>query len=332
MNKLRSNQLFAILLMSGAFTFLCQAAAYTLEGVLGAAIAAAVQLLLSLPILFLYHRGFSFSDYAEKHRLLPFCFVIYLLARGGVSFIRIQKITVDFAFPVSGKWMAAGLITLVCLYTASLGIRAMARSSTLIFWILLFSFAVMLLGALPQAKPQNLSFSPNDTIWNGFFKSMQTADELPLLFLLLDFIDKNRFRTTVQIWVGKWAVFAYLSFLGMAVLGNRMTQAKHPFFDVISISQPFSTQRADSLYFLLFVMLCVFRITLFTVLSAHLLRTAFPKLPYSGIICLLLMLGVSWAASTFSVSAIWNVIALGFLTFLVPIGLFATQKQRGVSE
>lgn len=331
MNKLRSSQLFAMLLVSAAFTFLCQTAAYSMEGIFGAAIAATVQIVLSLPMLLLYHRGFSFSQYAEQHRILPLCFVAYLLVRGGISFVRLQHTTSELALPVSGKFMAAALIAIVCLYTVSLGIQPLARSSTLIFGILLFTLAIMLLGAIPQAEPQNLALSPDDTIWHGFLRSMGTADELPILFLLLDFTEKKRFRSTIQIWIGKFLLLTYLSLLGMAVLGDRMTHAEHPFFAVVSVSQPLSTQRADALYLLVFVMLCVLRVTLCTVLAAHLLRLSFPKLHYSSTICLILMLSISWAAAMISLSDIWHLTAIGILSLGIPIGFLTVKKQGGVS-
>lgn len=85
MNRLRSNQIFAILLVSAAFPLLCRTDAFTIEGIFGAAIAAVVQLLLCLPMLRLYHTGFSFCDYARKHRILPLFFLAYLLIQGGIS-------------------------------------------------------------------------------------------------------------------------------------------------------------------------------------------------------------------------------------------------------
>lgn len=135
---------------------------------------------------------------------------------------------------------------------------------------------------------------------------MTTADELPLLFLLLDFSEKKTYRSIVPVWVGKFLLGSYLSVLGMAVLGSRMAKASHPFFAIVSVSQPLSTQRADALYILVFVMLCVLRITLFAVLAAHLLRLCFPKLRYTSTLCLLSMLGVAGAASKISVSGIWE--------------------------
>ena len=274
MNKLRSNQIFAVLLGSAAFPLLCRTEPFTIEGIFGAAIATAVQLLLCIPILLLYRTGFCFGECARRHRILPLCFIVYLLFRGGTSFVQLQQTSQEISLPFSEKFLAAALIALVCLYTVSLGIQTIARSSTMILGILLITLTIMCIGAIPQAEPQNLALSPNDTIWKGFFRSMTTADELPLLFLLLDFSEKKTYRSIVPVWVGKFLLGSYLSVLGMAVLGSRMAKASHPFFAIVSVSQPLSTQRADALYILVFVMLCVLRITLFAVLAAHLLSEA----------------------------------------------------------
>lgn len=329
MNNIRSSQLFSLLLICAAFTFLCQTAAYTMEGIFGAAIAATVGLLLCLPIALLYHRGFSLERYVQHHKLLPLAFIAYLLVRGGVSFVRLQQSTDALSLPIHGKFLAAALIALVCLYTAGLGIRALARSSTLIMGILLLALGVMLLGALPQAKPQNLSMTPTDTIWQGFLRGMYTADEVPLFFLLLDFCGHKRFQTAISVFVGKFLLMSYLTLLGMAVLGSRMQEASHPFFAVIAVSQPLSTQRADALFLLVFVMLCVIRITLFSVLSAHLLQLVIPKLKYTGAICLGLMLAISAAAAAFPIAGWWHIPVLGILGLLIPLGFLLAQQQKG---
>ncbi|MFR9194445.1 MAG: GerAB/ArcD/ProY family transporter, partial [Ruminococcus sp.] len=235
----------------------------------------------------------------------------------------------DIALPFSGKFLAAALIALVCLYTVSLGIQALARSSTVILGILILTLILMCIGAIPQAEPQNLSLSPDDTIWRGFLHSMIHADELPLLFLLLDFTEKKQFRRIIPIWAGKFLMGAYLSVLGMAVLGSRMAHADHPFFAIVSVSQPLSTQRADAIYLLVFVMLCVLRITLFTVLAAHLLRLCFPKLRYTSTVCLLLMLGISWGASAVTVPDFVSLAFLGILVLLIPgLLLFLPERRR----
>ena len=135
----------------------------------------------------------------------------------------------------------------------------------------------------------------------------------------------------MPVWVGKFLLGSYLSVLGMAVLGSRMAKASHPFFAIVSVSQPLSTQRADALYILVFVMLCVLRITLFAVLAAHLLRLCFPKLRYTSTLCLLSMLGVAGAASKISVSGIWHLLFLGILILLIPVLLLTMPERRNCS-
>ena len=225
MNSLRSSQLSAMLFLSAAFTILCQTASWTMEGIFGTGIAVAVQFLLCVPIFLLYRQGFSLSDGDVKHRLLSTLLLGYLLVRGGVSFVRLQRASDALTLPVSGKFFAAALIALVCIYTASLGIRALARSSTLILGLLLFALAVLLLGAVPQAEPQNLSLSTDDTIFRGFLREMACADELPLLLLLFDQMAHRRVRSTLQFLAGKLGLFAFLALLGMAVLGDRMAHS-----------------------------------------------------------------------------------------------------------
>ncbi len=328
MNKLRVNQVSIVLLLNTAFTFICQNDAFTVEGIFGTLLGSATLLLLSLPLVWCYRRGFSFSRYAQQHRVLPLLVVAYCLIRGGISFLRIQHTGETLALPVTGKLMAAALIALVCLYTASLGIQALARSSTLIFGILLFTLAVMLIGAIPQAAPQNIAFSPDDTIWKSFLRTLSVAEELPLLFLLLDFVKKPNCRIALHLWIGKFLIFLYIALLSMAVLGSRMKSAPFPFFAATAVSQPFSTQRADALYFVLFVLLSVFRITLYTVLSAHLLRLTLPQLLHTSSICLVVMLAISWASAQFSLSPLWHIpILLGFAG-IVPL-YFSILQKRG---
>ena len=139
MNKLRSNQIFAVLLGSAAFPLLCRTEPFTIEGIFGAAIATAVQLLLCIPILLLYRTGFCFGECARRHRILPLCFIVYLLFRGGTSFVQLQQTSQEISLPFSEKFLAAALIALVCLYTVSLGIHTIARSSTMILGILLIT-------------------------------------------------------------------------------------------------------------------------------------------------------------------------------------------------
>ena len=135
----------------------------------------------------------------------------------------------------------------------------------------------------------------------------------------------------MQIFSGKVLLSGFLTIVGMAVLGSRMAQAEHPFFAAASISQPFRSQRADALYLLVFVMLCVFRITIYTVLAAHLLQLRFPKLRYASTICLILMLGCTAIPGIFAYSAVWNPIFLTAAAILIPSGFLLCRRNGGAA-
>ena len=258
-------------------------------------------------MLLLYRTGFCFGECARRHRILPLCFIVYLLFRGGTSFVQLQQTSQEISLPFSEKFLAAALIALVCLYTVSLGIQTIARSSTMILGILLITLAIMCIGAIPQAEPQNLALSPNDTIWKGFFRSMTTADELPLLFLLLDFSEKKTYRSIVPVWVGKFPA-GQLSFrAGHGSAGQPHGKSQPPRFSpFVSVSQPLSTQRADALY--------IFGIRHALRAADHAVRRAggtsvkavLSEAALHQYLCLLSMLGIAGAASKISVSGIWE--------------------------
>lgn len=65
---------------------------------------------------------------------------------------------------------------------------------------------------------------------------MTTADELPLLFLLLDFSEKKTYRSIVPVWVGKFLLGSYLSVLGMGSAGQPHGKSQPPFFCIVSVS------------------------------------------------------------------------------------------------
>ena len=80
---------------------------------------------------------------------------------------------------------------------------------------------------------------------------------------------------------------------------------------------------------MIFVMLCVLRITLFTVFAARCLARLLPHLQYASTICLGGMLAISAAAAHFSISAVWQIAAMVLFTSLIPLGLLLRQKFGG---
>lgn len=183
--KLRLGQVFCCLVLSDAFLEMCRFSAFTLEGMIGGCFAILLQFGLCFSFLWIYRKGFSFSDYVRTHKVLP----IVLLLRRGNSLFRLEDTSGALSLPFTRSIWAAVLIVLACFYTASLGIQALARSSSFIFGILLFTLAVMLIGAIPQGEIGYLTFTEHNTVWRGFWCEMGYVNEVVLLFLLLDFVE-----------------------------------------------------------------------------------------------------------------------------------------------
>lgn len=328
MNKLRPSQMTILLTLSTAFSVMCAAFPFTLEQILGTAISIGVQILLCIPVLLLTKRNDSLAAHCTGHKILPLGFLLYLLISGGRSVVQLWNVSDSLSLPFSNAMLAAALIAAVCLYTSALGIQTLARSSTLVFGVLVLTLLVMLAGGYQSIHLQELSFSPDATIWQGFLQHLSLADELPVLVLLLSFLDKQPTKSTLRFFGLSLLIWSFVLFLGITILGNFMTHAPYPFFMIANVSQPFRTQRADALYLVVFVLLCILRLTLLTTLSAHLLGQAFPNLRCRSLICLLAMLVFAAILGIWNMaSGWWYLVPIGLLTTIIPWGLLCCKSK-----
>ena len=321
MSKISSGQLFTLLLVSSAFSFMCGRGSYSLDVILGTAIGTCIQLLLVIPMLLLYEKhAFSFSQYAASRKAVPLLFALYGVLMGSSALVQLWDAAGSLHLPVSTPMLSAALIAAVCLYTSSLGIKALARSSAVVFGILLVTLVVLLVGAYSNFQLQFVTRSEEHTLLKSTLHAAANMDLLPMLFLLLDVAGKRRIAGTVGYLTGSFLLTALLMFLGMGVLGPLMQQAEFPFFMMTTVSQPLRTQRSDALYILVFVMLCVIRITLFAAMSAHLLGFSFQKLQGRSTICLgAMLLLAALAAWLHPWNSVWYLLLPLALVLAVPI-------------
>lgn len=193
MNKISFSQLITALLLSSAFMLMCLSAPVGIEYMSGTAISFAIQAVLCIPIILLYKKGFSLSAYCnEKHYVIPCLFALYFMLRGGVSFILVWNGGKQLSLPFSEPLITAILIGIVCLYTASLGICAFARASSIVFGILTLTIAVLLIGAWQRIDTMELAETAENTIAGSTLRNLSLADTLPALFVLLNFTDGKK--------------------------------------------------------------------------------------------------------------------------------------------
>lgn len=330
MNRISSGQLTVALLLSNAFMLMCVSAPIGMESMWGAVIAFVLLGILCIPMLLLYRDGFSLSAYCrQKHYVLPLLFVLYFILRGGISFLLLWKGSEQLSLPFSQPLITAGMIGLVCLYTASLGLRTFARASTIAFGFFVFTLGILLLGAWQRIDFQQLSPTENNTVLGSSMHILSLGDTLPALFILMNFTENKKASKVLRFLPLSLLLWEILLFLCITVLGNLLSSAEYPFFLLTSVSQPLSTQRADAFYLIVFVLLCVIRLTLLTVLSAHILGMLFPKLRYRSILSLLGMIGAAAAFSAMGFSGnLWCMIGIVFFACAVPLLFYIRMKKN----
>lgn len=321
MNKISCSQLTTALLLSSAFMLMCLSTPVGIEYMAGTAISFAIQFLLCIPIIILYIKGFSLSAYcSDRHYFIPCLFVLYFILRGGMSFILVWNGSEELSLPFSAPLITAVLIGIVCFYAASLGLSAFVRASTIVSGILAVTIVVLLIGAIKRIDVMELSQSTDITVAGSIIQNLSLADTLPVFFVLMNFTNNSKPYKTLMFLPTGFVLWEIVLFLCITVLGSLLSTAKYPFFLLTSVSQPFSSQRADSLYLILFVLLCILRITLFTVLAAHLLGMVFPKLKFRSVITLLLMIGAAIVFGMISYTGnIFSIISILLLSFVIPI-------------
>lgn len=321
MNKINCSQLTTALLLSSAFMLMCLSTPVGIEYMAGTAISFAIQSLLCIPIILLYKKGFSLNAYCDSgHYFIPCLFVLYFILRGGMSIILVWNGSEELSLPFSAPLITAVLIGIVCFYAASLGLSAFVRASTIVSGILVVTIVVLLIGAVQRMDIMELSQSTEITVIGSVIQNLSLADTLPVFFVLMNFTNNRKPYKSLMFLPTGLVLWEIVLFLCITVLGSLLPTAKYPFFLLTSVSQPFSSQRADSLYLILFVLLCILRITLFTVLSAHLLGMVFPKLKFRSFLTLLLMIVAAIIFGMISYTGnIFSIISIFILSFIIPI-------------
>ena len=284
MNKITSCQLLSLLLLQGIWEILCIPSipgSGMLWGALGAYL---VQLLLLLPLL---HGETGLF----RRKWVGLVFAGYFLIAGARNLCQIASAAPDALLSVSGRWTAAALLLVTCLYTSAAGIKAAARCAPLTLGLLALSMLILTAGAWQHIVPERFYWERGGIREGGalFF----TAAELPMLWVLRHRLEGSAHRTLLGYTLAKSGFLALLVFLCITAGGRLAQSADYPFFTLTALSQPLQGQRADALYILLFVMLCVMQITMQAGLTAHLLEELFPKLRHTAPAILLTMLGLS---------------------------------------
>ena len=294
MNKMHSSQLFALLLLSGVWQVICLPSLEGAGQLAGTAGACLLELVLAVPMLVLAARGMTLTSLLPRHRLWAHLSVLFFLVWGALGLSQLWAVMPRPLLPVPGRMTAAVLIVLTCLYTSLTGLQSTARCAPLLLGLLLLSGAVLCIGAWQRVETARLT-RQDLGILPGFLRYLTGCGELGAAWALLGEAGERRTSAVLRALAGKGVCCMAVLFLSLTVCGRLGSVSAHPWFTLTALSQPLQGQRADALFILLFVMLCVLHITLQTAVSARLLQRLHPPMrgaaaPSLGIMLLLAVL------------------------------------------
>lgn len=335
MNRISHSQLFAVLIGIRMFSIICSIHPSDAGQMAGAAISILLQLAAVLPMLALYRqKNFSLKKEMLFGKFGKFLYFLFFILWGSVSFSNLWGVTKSVYFPIDSSLAGAIILAAVCIYTASMGIKSFNRYATIMLGLIIFSLFVMILGAYPKAELSN--FAPNadfKEITESVIREFCSSGELVMMFVLLEFVPEPRSKSITAFFTGKFILTELIAVIEITVLGRIMELSDYPFFSAGAYSQPFSIQRADSLYMILFTMLCVMTVTLQIVLCSMLIKEIFPDLKYNTLLSTVLMLGASSAVNILDIdlTAVTGILIL-LLAVIVPIIMYTRRKLKHESK
>lgn len=329
MKKIGYGQLFAVLLLIKLFGFICSKSAYSIEQMAGVFISTIAQAIIVIPMLILCS-----SNRVNLKKDVPLgkfglaIYAIFFLLWGASSFVKLWDVTGNISLPIKNKIFAAFLIALVCLYASRLGLKVLARSAVIVLGLLALALAIMFIGAYSKIDILNLVKNENsDSIWKYALNDFCESGELVALLVLLNFTQNNLKKAVFSFLTAKLVIIQFVSFIGISVTGHLMQLIEFPFFEIGAYTQPFSTQRADSVYTVLFAFLCIINITVQIILASILIEEIFPKFKFNELTSIISMLIISVIinSSKMNFNLIWGGLII-LLSVISPIIMHARRK------
>lgn len=329
MNKIKSSQLFALLISIRVFSIICMTDLTDASQMAGTALSVGLQFLASVPMLLLYKdNSFSMKNEMLFSKFGKVLYILFFILWGSVSFSTLWDVSKSVYFPISSSFSGSVILAAVCIYAASSGIKTVSRASGFILVLTAVSIVIMIIGAYPKADLSN--FIPDASfgrIIKSAIKDFCRSGELVMMFLLFEFVPKGKKKAITSFFIAKLILTELIAAIEITVLGKIINISSFPFFTAGAFSQPMSIQRADSIYMILFTVLCVLTITVQIILSTLLISELLPDLKYKSLISALLMLMLS---SVFNITNFNpEPITGGFILMLavvIPIIMYTRRK------
>lgn len=333
MNKISYGQFASLLLITDAFALLCLYGNISVLTTAGFLTGIIIQTIMAIPVIKFYNSGGALKN---CRKVVCWFYLIYLLLWGGILFSMLWNAAEIIYIPfenigfVSEKLLISGLIAVSCLYVSSPGIKAMSRAGTIVAVLGVLCLLIFLVSAVPNAKFEYLT-----DLWNsnGFFdefiRGFSISGSLGSFVVLLEFVNGSKTKSSIMYFSGKAILYTVVTIAATSVAGGIMTITNFPIVSAAELSQPFSVQRIDSLFLMIFVILAVFSIAVQVIAASYLFRLIFTSFSILRSTCsLVLMIGAAFALSKVGIYHWAYAIAVMVALLIVPTAMLI-KKSRG---
>ncbi len=279
--KVSAGQLAALLLITDVFSLFCLRGEVSLATLLGFSAGIAVQAALSLPVITAAKKELPFGKAAKV------LILIYLVLCGGEIFAMLWDTSEVIYVPsessggLAGRFMIAGLVALVCLYASSAGLGALSKAAVIAAAVGALCVAAVTVSAFIYPEWENMKNIENQ---RGFFgellRGSAVSGGLGSFVYLLGKSKGSKIKNATVYFTGKLITTVVVLCVTMLVAGGIMEVTDFPAVTAAQLSQPFSVQRIDSLFLVVFAVFAVFAAAVQSVSAAEILRELLPKFKY----------------------------------------------------
>lgn len=330
-NKITSFQLCSLMLINDIFVLFCLGGEISAATAAGFGIGSLIQFLFAIPLICMYKKRGTLNECGKIGEIILLAGIILW---GGMLFSMLTKAgeLVFIPFESFGKWgsiITTILIAVVCLYIASSGIKAMSRSAVIAAALGAVCLGIVAVSAVIHSDAVNIKSAE----FTGFFRELSKGFALSGGFagftVLLGFVKDNITRTAVGYFIAKGIISAAVLITGVLVSGGIMEIVDFPIVWAAQLTQPFSVQRIDSLFLIVFTVFAVYSIAVQASAAEYLIGEVFPLIKrYRCSIILIIMAVIGAVSEKWRYLGIITAVLAVVGLIIVPIIYFIKRKIR----
>lgn len=297
-SKIRSTQLFCILFVSRIITTLMlmpskERSAITVDMLPRVLLWDVLVFLCILPVLVIYEKGKSgILDYANgispaACKITAALLALYFLLENIILLSGFEVFSTTVVFPEMNAILFIILFTGICAYIASLGLEALARTSSVVMVLTVIVVALLLSTLVPQVRKFNftpLFYDGIQPVLRSAFRSLSSTSEIAIFAVIMP-------HATGKIKRAYWKWMAWisgsilvLSFFAVGVLGEFASTQIFPFYTLAEIAKAGIFQRLDSVMTSVWVACAAVKSGLLIYLFSYCVKRIFPHAPKGALI------------------------------------------------